>query len=99
MKKYKLIYEKAGSVYGSESGIPSVNDDKFECTAKEGYLYGFDYKPAKPETLVVEPVVEKLPEVAVDEPVTEVEPQPQPKKSTKKKAAPVVETVVEETAE
>jgi hypothetical protein len=25
MKKYKLVYVKAGHVYGSESGIPSVN--------------------------------------------------------------------------
>lgn len=100
MKKYKLVYVKAGHVYGSESGIPSVNDDKFDCSAQDFMRYGFNCCQATevetPVPAVVDvPVVE---EPTVKEPVIE-EVQPQPKKNTKKKAAPIAETVSEEITE
>ena len=70
--QYKLIYEKAGSVYGSESGVPTEND-----TCLTDFDKVFKVAAEEPATVEVEdeetPVVEPEEEVTTEEePVEEV---------------------------
>ena len=60
--KYKLVYEKAGHIYGSKSGVPSIGD----------YCFNKPNKAAKATTKkaaeVKAPVVEKVAETKNDVP-------------------------------
>lgn len=40
---YKLIYEKDGKFYGSETGIPAAGDHEFSITRAELESYGLVY--------------------------------------------------------
>ena len=40
---YKLIYEKDGKFYGSETGIPATGDHEFSITRAELESYGLVY--------------------------------------------------------
>lgn len=65
--KYRLIYEKAGSIYGSETGIPTENDyffTAFDSVLKEAV------EPAQTYSRRARKTVAK---VAVEENVSEVE--------------------------
>jgi hypothetical protein len=65
--QYKLIYEKAGQIYGSESGVPAEGDYCFETFDKV-------FKAAEDEDEVVEPSDEPAnEEVPVETPKGEIE--------------------------
>ncbi len=73
--KYKLIYEKAGRFYGSETGIPA--DDDYCFTAFDKVFVADAAEPANPEveTPAEKPEVEPEPEPDPEqEPVEEEEP-------------------------
>ena len=79
--EYKLIYEKNGRFYGSETGIPAADDHCFE---------GFDEVfIKKPEEESVTPAVEEPATTNVEEPA-----QAYTRRASSKKA-PVVEEPVE----
>jgi hypothetical protein len=65
--QYKLIYEKAGSIYGSESGIPADTDihladfDKVFKVAVEEPAAAYTRRSRKATPVVEEPVVEETP--------------------------------------
>ena len=60
--KYKLIYEKAGQIYGSESGVPAEGDDCFTDFDKVFSVAGTDEttetEPEGETTTETEPEVE-----------------------------------------
>jgi hypothetical protein len=77
--KYKLIYEKAGKFYGSESGIPAEDDycfTEFDKVFEEGYVEPVEpteLKAPKTRTSAKKAEPEETPVVeTVDAPVVEV---------------------------
>ncbi len=70
--KYKLIYEKAGRFYGSESGIPAEGDFCFESFDKVFVETDTNVAPA-----AVEETVTTVAEPEVEEPVVEGEDTPE----------------------
>ena len=67
MGKYKLIYEKEGKIYGSETGVPSEADISFDAfksvlNAEEAFE-----NEVVEEEAAVEPVVEEAEEQVIEE--------------------------------
>jgi hypothetical protein len=72
--EYKLVYEKAGRVYGSESGIPAEGDYCFEAFDKVFVEAEAGNEADAANEEPVAPVAEEEPEVANETPANVEEP-------------------------
>lgn len=73
--KYKLIYEKCGRFYGSESGIPADSDHCFDAFDKVFVAAEDTAEPELANDVEEEPAVEKQEEVPADVVADDEEPE------------------------
>jgi hypothetical protein len=78
MGEYKLIYEKAGKIYGSKSGVPTENDDCFKAFDKVFCAHVDEDENNECDTceeeIPVQPKRSRKTTPAVEEPVVEETP-------------------------
>ena len=71
--KYKLVYEKDGKIYGSETGVPTDNDFCFEAFDAVFCVAEATTYQNKRSRKAAKPAVQEVEEPKVDAPIVELD--------------------------